>query len=203
MEKSQNTEILQQEQKTKYIVQHETPVMYTFETQSRPKLCAGILPFFDNGKTILLGKEFRERDNNFAWMEFGGQHENNETLAETACRECNEETAGTLHITIEQVQSAERLGHYVDHYNEKTNNFYRMYCLKLDGEKPMIETFNENAKGKDHVEKTEWRYFETKDVIYNNDGILPNTDIKIYKTTCIRIEKLKCIISNIQNYRKT
>jgi len=155
------------------------------------QLAAGILPFFDNGNKILLGKEYRKRDNTYSWMEFGGKQEKDETLAETACREANEETGQTLNITLQQVQLAEQNDHYVDYYNERTNVFYRMYCIKFEGEKPSPETFRENAKGKDHVGKIEWNYFNTLDVVYNFNSILPGTDVKLYSTMWMRLEKLK------------
>ena len=159
-----------------------------------PQLAAGILPFFDNGKIILLGKEYRKRNSDYFWMEFGGKQEKNETLAEAACRETNEETAQTLNITLQQVQLAEQNGHYVDHYNKKTNVFYRMYCLKFE-EKPLLESFTENAlgkalEGKDDVGKINWDYFNTNDVLYHSNGILPNTNVKLYSTMQIRLEKL-------------
>jgi 8-oxo-dGTP pyrophosphatase MutT (NUDIX family) len=152
-------------------------------------VAAGVLPFFHNGQSILLGKEYRKRYNSYAWMEFGGKREGNETLAETACREANEETAGTLHITLEQVQLAEKNGRYVDYHNPKTDVFYRMYCLDFDSA-PDIEVFQTNAVGKSHVEMVEWRYFAAKDVLENENGVLPNTDVKIYETTCTRIRLL-------------
>jgi len=161
------------------------------EIPAAAQMAAGILPFFDNGKTILLGQEFRERYSSHAWMEFGGKQKQNETLAETACREGNEETAGTLRIPLQQVQKAEEDGHYVDHYNEKTNIFYRMYCLKIEGEKPILDAFRENAKGNEHVDKVDWQYFNASDVVWNQDGSLPGTDVKLYSTMLIRLEKLK------------
>lgn len=161
------------------------------EILATAQLAAGVLPFFDNGRTILLGQEYRKRDSSYAWMEFGGKQEKNETLAETACREANEETAQTLRITLQQVQLAEQDVHYVDHYNEKTNIFYRMYCLKFEGEKPILETFRENAKGNEHVEKIEWHYFDTFDFVNNRNGILPETEVQIYNTMRIRLKKLK------------
>lgn len=56
---------------------------------------AGILPFFDYGRTILLGEETRKIGDNYedVWMEFGGKLEPGETLAQAAYRECDEETA--------------------------------------------------------------------------------------------------------------
>jgi 8-oxo-dGTP pyrophosphatase MutT (NUDIX family) len=154
------------------------------------QMAAGVLPFFDDGKTILLGKEFRERYNSYAWMEFGGKQKKNESLAETACREGNEETAGTLNIPLQQVQQAEEDGHYLDHYNDKTGIFYRMYCLKFD-QKPLPETFRENAKGKNKVDKVDFGYFNASDVIWNQDGSLPGTDVKLYSTMQIRLAKLR------------
>lgn len=52
--------------------------------QQAKQVAAGVLPLFDNGKTVLLGREYRKRYNSYAWMEFGGKHEAGETLAETA-----------------------------------------------------------------------------------------------------------------------
>lgn len=49
------------------------------------------LSFFDDGKTILLGKEFRKRYNTFAWMEFGDKHEDGETLEKTACMDVDKD----------------------------------------------------------------------------------------------------------------
>lgn len=155
------------------------------------KMAAGILPFFDDGKTVLLGKEYRSNKNIYAWMEFGGKKENNETLAETACRETNEETGFTLRVTTEQVLYAERNGHYIEYYNEKSNTFYRMYCVIFDVEKPTIETFEKNSLNKDYVEKVAWQYFKAKDVIYNQDGNLPRTTVKLYDTMRIRLAKLR------------
>ena len=43
-------------------------------------IAAGILPFFDNGRTILLGKEFRKNYNSYSWMEFGGKKDDDESL---------------------------------------------------------------------------------------------------------------------------
>jgi 8-oxo-dGTP pyrophosphatase MutT (NUDIX family) len=163
---------------------HQEPV------RDPKKTAAGVLPFFDDGKTILLGQEFRERYSSYAWMEFGGKQEENETLAETAWREGNEETAETLNISLHQVQKAEKDGHYVDHLNEKTGIFYRMYCLKFE-EKPLPEVFRENAKGNDHVDKIDWQYFNASDVIWNQDGSLPGTEVNLYSTMLVRLEKLK------------
>ena len=41
------------------------------------KKAAGVLPFFDNCKTVLLGKEFRDRYNDDFWMGVGGKNERN------------------------------------------------------------------------------------------------------------------------------
>jgi len=155
------------------------------------QLAAGILPFFDNGKTILLGQEYRKRDNSYSWMEFGGKLENGETLAETACREANEETGGTLGVTIDQVLASEQNGHYIDRYNEKSNVFYRMYCVLFEGEMITPESFKLNSEGKKHVGKVDWQYFDSKNVIYNLDGKLPGTEIPLYGTMQIRLKKLQ------------
>jgi len=155
-------------------------------------IAAGVLPFFDDGSTILLGLEYRKVYNTYTWMEFGGKKEGDESLAETACREANEETAGTLGLTLEQVLQAERAEHYVDYYNEKSGVFYRMYCVRV-GTKPTLAQFEENAKQRnnEHVEKISWAYFKAFDVIYNKNGILPGTDAKVYSTSQIRLELLK------------
>lgn len=174
---------------------------------------AGVLPFFysfsgyfsDKNATkdcekieILLGLEYRERYNTHAWMEFGGGREVKkngelETLAETACREFNEETAYAFNLSLEQVEVAERFGHYVDLLNEKTGVFYRMYCVKF-----YSSVFIEDIKAKmsdesiyDHVEKIDWKYFDAKDVIFSEDGTLSTEKFKIYPTSLIRLKMLR------------
>jgi 8-oxo-dGTP pyrophosphatase MutT (NUDIX family) len=154
------------------------------------QVAAGVLPFFDDGRTILLGQEYRERTNSYAWMEFGGKREEGESLAKTACREANEETACSLQLDLHQVELAESKGHYVDHYNENTGVFYRMYVVKLE-KKPKLETFKINAKTCNDVEKVEWQYFNTTDVISSCDGHLPGTDVPLYSTMRIRLAKLR------------
>lgn len=149
---------------------------------------SGVLPLFDNGRTVLLGKEYRKVTDENVWMEFGGKNEQGETPAQTACRECNEETAWTLNIQLEQVENAERLGHYVDYLNPRTSTFYRMYCLFLE-EKPEISVFEENKRrDSTNVEKEEWKYFNTRDVIYENN-VVPGE--KIYSTARVRYDMLK------------
>lgn len=158
---------------------------------SNAKLAAGVLLFFD-GKTILLGKEFRKNTDSYSWMEFGGKREGNETPAETAWREGNEETAQTLSIalTLESVKEADRKKEYIEYYNEKSNFFYRMYWIKLNF-MPTSDSFVKNALGKKDVEMVEWRYFPYKDVIYNQGGVLPGTNVPLYSTFCIRLQMLK------------
>ena len=146
----------------------------------------------------MLGKEFRGRYKSFAWMEFGGNKEQNETLAQTAHREANEETAQTLErfITLAHVEQAEVDGHYVDHLNPATGVFYRMYCLKIHAEKPSIEAFHENVKKLSNnadVNKSDWQYFNTSVVmdIHSQEGNLPGTDAPLYSTMKTRLEKLR------------
>jgi 8-oxo-dGTP pyrophosphatase MutT (NUDIX family) len=126
----------------------------------------------------------------YYWMEFGGKPEGTETLAETALREFREETAGTVSITLDQIKQAEQDSHYVDHYNTKTNTVYRMYCVKINGNMPDIETFRENAKHCEDVNKLNWGYFATSDVVFSKDGSLPGTTHKLYDTMRARLEKL-------------
>lgn len=150
---------------------------------------SGVLPFFDNGKTVLLGKEYRKTCNESVWMEFGGKPELSETPAETACREANEETAWSLNLRLDQVEEAEKNGHYVDYLNPGTGTFYRMYCVFLD-EKIDLSVFHENKKrNSEHVEKDDWGYFSTEDVIYGES--LPIPDGKIYSTSRTRYNMLK------------
>lgn len=161
------------------------------------KFAAGTLQFYDDGCTILLGKEFRENYNDFFWMEHGGGHELGESPAMTAWRETYEETAGTTGLTLEEVEEAERKGYFVEHFNEKSGVLYRMYCIKMKGEKPDLEAFRKNARlpeHAEHVEKVDWYYFDARDVIFNQDGTLPGihegTREKIYSTMLIRLDKL-------------
>jgi hypothetical protein len=66
-----------------------------------------------------------------------------------------------------------------------------MYCIKLAGPKPDPEVFKNNAVGKDHVEKTRWAYFKATDVIFNEEGRLPNEYAELYSTFCIRLGLLR------------
>jgi 8-oxo-dGTP pyrophosphatase MutT (NUDIX family) len=158
---------------------------------SSARWCAGVLPFFKEWTIILLGQEFRQNIEKSYWMEFGGKPEGDETLAETAFREFREETAQTVNITLDQIKYAEQTGHYVDHYNNKTNFAYRMYCVKINDDMPDIETFKENAKHCENVNKLDWKYFVTSDVVFSENGSLPETDHKLYDTMRARLEKLK------------
>lgn len=171
---------------------HMDVVTSTWPVCSNPsaKLASGLLLFFDGGDTILLGKEFRERYGASFWMEFGGNREEGESPAETARREATEETAEVLNIPLERVLESERRGWFVDYYNGKTNYFYRMYCVLLDV-KPDVSEFARCAVGKDHVEKAEWRYFGTRDVVYSEDGCLSGTGDKLYSTLCVRLAMLR------------
>lgn len=63
--------------------------------------------------------------------------------------------------------------------------------MKIEGNKPAPEVFEYNAQGKKNVEKIKWKYFNTSDVIFNQDGNLPETDVKLYSTMWIHINKLK------------
>jgi len=154
-------------------------------------VASGVLPLFDGGKTVLLGKEYRERYNNYYWLEFGGKLEKGETLAETACREANEETSNTLNITLEQVKEAEEFGQFIDYHNPKTDVFYRMYFVYLTMRKPDPEVFRSNSVGSKDVEMVEWKYFDIDDVLNSEDGTLPNMESKIYETSRVRIAMLK------------
>ena len=167
------------------------------------RYAAGVLPFFDEGRTILLGKEYRAWSNEFCWGDFGGKLEQNETLAECALREAIEETAGTLNITISQIIDAESRGHYVDMFHKNSGLMYRMYCILFEGEKPDIAQFKKNAEIQNgaHTEKIEWKYFNTRAVIYNRNGHIPTTKVKLYKPFQRGLNSLKksSILSNFRN----
>jgi hypothetical protein len=100
---------------------------------------------------------------------------------------CNEESAQTLGITLEQVLKAEEKGKYVDYHNSNTGVLYRIYLVNVH-DKPDISLFDVNAVGKSHVEMVKWRYFNTVDLFNNQDRFLPDTDVKIYATTCTRLK---------------
>lgn len=149
--------------------------------------CAGIFPVFDNGKTVLLGKEYRERYDAMLWMSFGGKQDPNESLAETACREFNEETAFVFRLDVQRVIDAENLGHYIDYLNPKTGVFYRMYIVSFS-EKPDISEFLKSRQFyPEFVEKIEWKYFRTRDVIFDTLG----AEFAIYETEKVRYNLLK------------
>lgn len=146
-------------------------------------ISAGILPLFDGGKTLLLGKEYRRRYEEMLWSEFGGKQDPGETLAETACREFNEETAYVFRLEIDEVIEAEKNQMYIDYFEPDTNFFYRMYILFFL-EKPEISEFEKNRLYQNFVEKIEWRYFNTQEILYK-------PGVKIYKTTRNCLELLK------------
>jgi 8-oxo-dGTP pyrophosphatase MutT (NUDIX family) len=155
------------------------------------KMAAGILPFFNNWSTVLLGREYRERTNGYYWMEFGGKVEKGETLAQTAAREACEETSWQLRVPIEELEQAEKDGHYVDHYNDKTNMFYRMYCINIEGDLLDLQTFRDNVDPSVKVEKVDWKYFPSRDVIFTSDTSLPGTEFTLYDTMSVRLQKLR------------
>lgn len=156
--------------------------------QSSYKLAAGVLVFC--GDEILLGKEYRERYNSYCYLEFGGKVEPGESFTQAACRECNEETAGTLCLTLNQVEESESKKWFIDYYNEKTNIYYRMYCVKIS-ERHDPEEFKANALGKDNVEMVSWDYFPAKSVVFNESGELPGTETKLYSTMMVRLNMLR------------
>ena len=138
------------------------------------KYAAGVLPFF--GDEVLLGLEYRKRQGTYVWIDFSGKGDPEETFAETASRECYEETAGLLNIPISKITSAEKAGHFVDHTDPETGFFYRIYCIKLN-EKISVEEFRNLG------EKIEIKYFKIKDV-------LMQTDRSIYGAEFDRIRSL-------------
>lgn len=167
------------------------------------KKAAGVLPFFNNGTgfDVLLGKEYRERFNAYRWLEFGGKSDIKEsgeleTLAETAVREANEETAGFLGVTLEKVLTAESRGEFIDYYNEKTNIFYRMYCIKFEN-KIDLENIQKQVQRTtlENVEMVDWKYFNADNVIFSEDGtIFDDIESKryiIYSTSLIRYKLLR------------
>lgn len=155
------------------------------------KPASGVLPLFDQGKTVLLGKEFRSKMNTSFWNGMGGKVEEGETFAEAALRETLEETAYTLKITLEQVLESERKGHFVDFHNPKSNFYFRMYVVIITSEKIDPKVFLENSIGKDKVEMVEWRYFNTSDLMSSMGGSLPDTEFKIYPTMMTRLAMLR------------
>ena len=46
-------------------------------------------------------------------------------------------------------------------------------------------------QGDDTVEKIDWKYFDAKDVIFSEDGSIPNEEKKIYSTELIRLKLLR------------
>ena len=139
------------------------------------RLAAGIFPVFDSldshdGKIVLLGKEYRSRYSRSFYMEFGGKHENGESLAETALREFKEETAFSIPLDIETVNKAERFGHYIDYYGPMF--FYRMYFIYF-GQPIHVNDILLTSKtvGNEFVEKSKYKYFDLQEVVLHKDGM--------------------------------
>lgn len=141
---------------------------------------AGILCFFDNKRTILLGKEYRYKMNSYYYSEFGGKQEKGETLYETAYRECNEETGYSLSLTLEMVKEAEMLGNYVDYINHKSSVFYRMYYINIQDKPSPIEIKKNKEKQPkgEYEEMVNYTYFNANEVI--RYGKLKGTDVKLF-----------------------
>jgi hypothetical protein len=152
---------------------------------------AGVLLFFDDG-TTLLGREMRPQGR--VWSDLGGKQDPRETLAQTATREGNEESAGSFknQLTLARVQQAEANGDFADHIHPATGNSYREYFVWLHGPKPSIQAIHKNAAllkkrlgHKAHVEKDDWRYFPAQLIMngHNLNGNLPGTNEPLYGPT--------------------
>jgi 8-oxo-dGTP pyrophosphatase MutT (NUDIX family) len=144
----------------------------------------GLLLFDHMGKMYaLLGREYIHRLGTYVWVEFAGKVDLGESFTQTACRECNEETAFTLTLTVDMFERAERRGHYVDHVNSSTGVVTRMYTILVPGEMPNIEDYELNSRGKESVGVVQWGYFPVESVVYNRDGKLPDTKYELFSAT--------------------
>lgn len=119
-------------------------------------------------------------------MEFGAKVDPGESFVEAARREAHEESNDILNIPLETLEKAERLGDYVDYYNQQSGMFYRMYCVLLE---KVLDVSGFTAD-KAHVEKHKLVYWPTKDVIHNNTWTLSD-GTEIYPTSTIRYSMLR------------
>ncbi|MBY0501394.1 MAG: NUDIX domain-containing protein [Alphaproteobacteria bacterium] len=172
---------------------------------------AGVLPMFDDG-TVLLGKETRFsnklRRNIHVWSDFGGavDSKDNGNIVVTALREANEETAKTLKLTYNQVVSSP----YTDH-NHPSGGSYRMYYVKVHGQKPSIAEFHKNAKKLSwrSVEKSEWKYVPAQDLLkavnaFSYTAVCPGTNEEIFAPTRAGLRQVKAhsVLYNLINSAK-
>ena len=143
---------------------------------------AGVLPIFDDG-TVLVGKE--PRSQGYAWSDFGGKQDPNESLPQTAFREFKEETGhySFPKISLNQIIKAS----YVDHHHQVGS--YRLYFVRIHGKKPSLHEINKNAKKakkklghKAHVEKVEWKYVNAQQLLNaaHQNGKFPGTNENIF-----------------------
>jgi 8-oxo-dGTP pyrophosphatase MutT (NUDIX family) len=66
------------------IINYSLIDLYCIMSEAYPNartIAAGVLPFFDEGRTILLGQEYRKNFDAYYWMEFGGKQEPGQSLA--------------------------------------------------------------------------------------------------------------------------
>jgi len=100
---------------------------------------AGILPLaIHNDKLyFLFSREYGKKD----WRDFGGKCENNETLEETAARECWEESSGFLGTqnNIAKLIKTKLLAKIV----KKT---YTIFVVLIDYDKDLPQKFSEHFK---------------------------------------------------------
>ncbi len=172
---------------------------------------AGVLPMFDDG-TVLIGKETRFSNklkrNIHVWSDFGGAVDPKDkgNIAVTALREANEETAKTLKLTYNQVVNSP----YTDH-NHPSGGSYRMYYVKVHGQKPLIADFHKNAKKLNwkSVEKSDWKYIPAQQLLnavnaFSYTAICPGTNEEIFAPTRAGLKQstAQSVLHNLINSAK-
>lgn len=172
---------------------------------------AGVLPIFDDG-TVLLGKETRFSNklkrNIYVWSDFGGAADPKDkgNSAVTALREANEETAKTLKLTYNQVVNSP----YTDH-NHPTGGSYRMYYVKVHGQKPLLANFHKNAKKLNwrNVEKSDWKYVSAQHLLnavnaFSYTAFCPGTNEEIFAPTRAGLKQVtaQSVLCNLINSTK-
>ncbi|MBX9785705.1 MAG: NUDIX domain-containing protein [Alphaproteobacteria bacterium] len=153
-------------------------------------LGAGVLPMFDDG-TVLVGRETRFSNklkrNVQVWSDFGGAVDSKDKgdIARTALREANEETANTLRLSYNQVVNSP----YTDHHHPSGGS-YRMYYVKVSGQKPSLADFHNNARKLrwKSVEKSDWKYIPAQQLlnavnVFSYTTICPGTNEEIFAPT--------------------
>jgi 8-oxo-dGTP pyrophosphatase MutT (NUDIX family) len=140
---------------------------------------AGILPVVLHNSVLffLMGKE---RHNNL-WCDFGGSHDQNESIFDTAIREGGEELNGLLGINEKMYNKVKK--NLIKEMTTKNNPSYTSFLFKTDYDPNLVnsftninifaETYLPNLIDNEHnglFEKSEIKWFTVNDLNNNIDN---------------------------------